>query len=297
MTGYGGVSLHENGVTVFVEIKTVNNRYLKVSQRISESYGILESRIENLIRETLRRGSVNIFVRISLEKTGADFSINKEVLKQYINQIREAEEELGINTMSQPGQLAGQAVLLPGVTQESVASEDRAESVWPFVERAVVAAIKKLDGMRLAEGESMAVDLIENCRLLMKCIQEVETFAPEVVEQYRLRLTERVERIMTESQLTLDPADLIREAALFADKSDISEEIVRFKSHLKQFDDTIKKDNSQEGCGRKLDFLTQELFRETNTIGSKANDAKITNRVVEMKTIIERIREMVQNVE
>jgi len=297
MTGYGGATVRENGVTVFVEIKTVNNRYLKVSLRVSDGYAALESRVENLVRESLKRGTVNVSVRITREKTEGDYAINEDVLKRYVRQLQQIESELGVaNNL-----VLSQMVTLPGVAEESVPSEDRTEKVWPIVEQTVKLALGKLDEMRFAEGRSMVDDLSENCRQLSELIEKISVLAPNVVEQYRLRLTERVERIMADHQLVLDPTDLIREVAVFTDKSDISEEIVRFRSHLIQFGDVMKdvmkKENPKDGCGRKLDFLTQEMFRETNTIGSKANDAEITKNVVEMKTIIERVREMVQNVE
>jgi uncharacterized protein (TIGR00255 family) len=144
------------------------------------------------------------------------------------------------------------------------------------------------------EGRSMAADISANLETLRQLVRNVEILAPNVAPQYRQRLLERIGKIMEEQNQTLNETDIIREVALFADRVDISEETVRFRSHLEQFESAIA---SPESCGRKLDFLTQELFRETNTMGSKANDAQITKNAVEMKTVIERIREMVQNVE
>lgn len=293
MTGYGGVSFAENGITVFVEIKTVNNRFLKVSLRTSESYSALESRIEAMVRESLLRGTVNLNLRVTREKSMSDYGINREVLESYVQQLRATAEKLGLSSEICLSEL----VALPGVTEEVLPEEDKTEKVWPVVKQAVQQVLDKLNNMRRCEGESMVIDLTENCMKLSELIQQIEKSAPNVVEQYRLKLTERVERIMTEHQMTVEPTDLIREVAIFADKSDISEEIVRFKSHLNQFEKTLKSVPSNEGHGRKLDFLTQEMFRETNTIGSKANDSNITNHVVQMKTTIERIREMVQNIE
>jgi uncharacterized protein (TIGR00255 family) len=148
--------------------------------------------------------------------------------------------------------------------------------------------------MREAEGESMKRDLTENLNELRRLIGEVEALAPAVVENYRRRLTERVAKILADEGATLEPSDLIREIAVYTDRVDISEEIVRFYSHLKQFEETME---TEATCGKKLDFITQEMFRETNTIGSKANSPDVLARVVEMKSGIERIREMVQNVE
>jgi uncharacterized protein (TIGR00255 family) len=183
------------------------------------------------------------------------------------------------------------------VVKDSIASDDKAGIVWPILEEAVSLAINELQTMRRKEGESMVTDLRENCRQLGEWIAQIEQFVPRVAEQYRAKLHERIGRVMAEQNLTLEPADLIREVALFADRSDISEEIVRFRSHLTQFNGVIEESTPKDGCGRRLDFLTQEMFREVNTIGSKANDSDITKVVVELKTVIERIREMVQNIE
>ena len=293
MTGFGGVSVANNGITVFVEIKAVNNRFLKVSLRTNEGYSALEPRIEGIARESLLRGTVNLNLRITREKSMADYSINSEMLEYYARRLQSVGEAMGLANEIRLSEL----VALPGVAEEAMPDEDKTEKVWPVVEQAVREAMNKLNVMRRNEGDAMVVDLKENTQRLAEQIRIIEEAAPTVVDQYRIKLTERVERIMAEHKMTVEPADLIREVAIFADKSDISEEIVRFKSHLKQFETTMQSDRSNEGHGRKLDFLTQELFRETNTIGSKANDSVITNHVVQMKTIIERIREMVQNIE
>ena len=151
-----------------------------------------------------------------------------------------------------------------------------------------------MTAMRAEEGRAMAADLAANCRRSPGELEAIDARAPLVVDRYRARLTERLTKMLAEYQITLEPADLIREISIFAERSDISEEIVRLRSHLEQFDDTL---DLPESSGRKLEFLTQEMFRETNTIGSKANDVQIARHVIEIKAAIERIREMIQNVE
>jgi uncharacterized protein (TIGR00255 family) len=184
---------------------------------------------------------------------------------------------------------------LPGVIEIDMdQSDDELEAVWDVVKRAGRGALKNLQSMRQAEGESMTADLIANVKQLKEMVGQVELLVPQVAEQYRKRLEERVGKILSEQGAVLNPADLVREVAVYADRCDVSEELVRLRSHLAQFDTALQ---SKESCGRKLDFLTQECFRETNTVGSKANDAEITKYVVDMKTVIERMREMVQNVE
>ena len=292
MTGFGSATVRLDDISVSVEVKAVNNRYLKISLRTSDGYASLEPGIENLLRGTLRRGTITVFVRIVRQGNVSDYEINEPVLSHYVAQIQKL-GQLGFDSEFARSQL----LRLPGVIKETIASDDKAGVVWPVLETAVTQAIDELQTMRRKEGASMATDLRENSRQLNEWIAQIEQFVPRVAEQYRARLNERISRVMAEQNLALDPADLIREVALFADRSDISEEIVRFRSHLVQFNGVTEESSPKDGCGRRLDFLTQEMFRETNTIGSKANDSDITKVVVELKTIIERIREMVQNIE
>ena len=182
---------------------------------------------------------------------------------------------------------------LPGVVSENDDSS-RFENVWPLVESALNEAVEKLIAMRTTEGQAMKDDLLENCKLIAQEVKHVKKLAPEVATSYAKRISERVNQLLQEHNVSVGPSDLVREIGVFAEKVDISEELVRLDSHLQQFQ-TIA--DSPETNGRKLDFLTQELLRETNTIGSKANNAGIANHVVEIKAIIERIREMGQNVE
>ncbi len=291
MTGFGASSVRSGDLTVSTEIKTVNNRYLKVSLRVSDGYGLFEPRIESLVREKISRGTVNITVRIAKEYRSGDAKINEALLKTYFEQVQAIGESLGVHAAPSLDKF----LELPGIVQEDqLLSEETAKLVEQILFRSVEEAIAELQKMRKVEGESMRIDLSANLGLLEMEIAAVEKLAPTVVKQYRSKLSDRIGKVMNENNLLLDMADLAREIALFVDKSDISEEIVRFRSHLVQFATVLEKEDC---CGRKLDFLTQEMFRETNTIGSKSNDAEITKHVIEMKTGIERIREMLQNVE
>jgi uncharacterized protein (TIGR00255 family) len=183
---------------------------------------------------------------------------------------------------------------LPGVVHEPHAEHEEIELQWPKIEAVVAAALAHLGQMRVDEGRRMAVDLMANARAIAAELSKVEARAPAVVDAYRGRLTERLNKLLAEVGVQSQPADIVREVALFAERTDVSEEIVRLKSHLEEFNSVMAAEESQ---GRKLDFLIQEMFRETNTIGSKANDAEIARHVIEIKTAIERMREMVQNVE
>jgi uncharacterized protein (TIGR00255 family) len=185
-------------------------------------------------------------------------------------------------------------LLLPGVVVEQPTLAADLAQDWPLIEAKLKAALANLTRMRMQEGDAMAADLAENCRQIGGQLTHIEARASLVVDSYRERITERLQKTLEQYQITLDPADLIKEVSIFAERSDISEEVVRLRSHLEQFDQLLR---VEESSGRKLEFLTQEMFREANTIGSKANDVPIARHVIEIKAAIERIREMIQNVE
>lgn len=294
MTGFGAAVCREQGVGVSVELKTVNNRYFKLALRMSDGYSALETAVEPLIRSKIERGTVNASIRIHREKRDSDYRLSLPALRSYYEQLVRLNAQLGLNG-DQHAPRIDRLVGLPGVADvDSDRNDNENETVRTVLEKALREALDRLDEMRRTEGESMAKDLRSNLGQLQEMVGKVEELAPGVAPGYRLKLMERIGKVMSETGLTVAEADLVREVALFADRCDISEETVRFRSHLEQFGTAL---DGKESCGRKLDFLTQELFRETNTIGSKANDAEITRNVVEMKTVIERIREMVQNVE
>jgi len=177
---------------------------------------------------------------------------------------------------------------------DSASDHADAEADWPLIGEAVESAMKNMDTMRREEGRAMAVDLAANCAVVAQELDAIEERAPLVGDSYRARLTERLTKTLADFQISLAPGDLVREISIYAERSDISEETVRLRSHLEQFKSTLE---LPESSGRKLEFLTQEMSRETNTIGSKANDVQISRHVIEIKSALERIREMIQNVE
>ena len=181
---------------------------------------------------------------------------------------------------------------LPGVIEENL--EDDSEEIWETIKQAVVESLQKLTEMRSQEGAAMEKNMLQNCDEVRGHLDQIQELAPGVIENYSQKLADRISGLLSGRDITAQPADIIKEVGIFAERVDISEEIVRLKSHLQQFRAVIGGDQSN---GRKLDFLVQEMLRETNTIGSKANDAEIATGVVAIKTAIERIREMVQNVE
>jgi len=290
MTGHGEAQRQQDGVRVAVELRTVNNRFLKVSLRVSEGYGGLEPQIEALVRNRLHRGTVTVSVRVDRESSPDDFQLNEVVLASYYRQLREVGQRAGW-----AGDVRIDSVLtLPGVVAENAQHRLDAETVWPLVETTLTEALQSLSRMRADEGAAMGRDLHANCEAIVADLEQIEQRAPLVVEAYRKRLLERLNKLLEEFGLEIQPADVVREVGLFTDRSDISEEIVRLRSHLQQFESIAR---TEQASGRKLEFVIQEMQRETNTIGSKANDAEIARHVVEIKTAIERIREMIQNIE
>jgi uncharacterized protein (TIGR00255 family) len=290
MTGFGEARRQEDEIAVAIELRTVNNRYFKLSLRISEGYSSLEPQIEAAVRQQVKRGTVSATVRIDRRALPDENLLNLEVLHSYRKQLElyQAERQLP------RGVAVEQLLSLPGVIREPDVTSDYAESARALVQATLEEALVRLAEFRGDEGRAMGVDMSGNCQQIGSELDKVSARAPMLVENYRNRLHERVASLLEEYQVTLQPADLIREVSIFAERSDISEEIVRLRSHLEQFSTIMA---AQESAGRKLEFLIQEMFREVNTIGSKSSDVEIARSVIEMKTAIERLREMIQNVE
>lgn len=291
MTGFGNSSQSSDLASVSVELKAVNNRYLKVSMKLPDVAARFESDVEKLIRENILRGSVQLSFQIRRNGASAGYAIDSEVLQAYVNQLAGVRESL-----KYPEETPALADLLqlPGVIAEAGFSGDAAESIWPLMKAAVTEALQQFHEFRLVEGESMRVDLSHQCDTIETQLAEVETKAPDVVSLYREKLLERVRKAIGDTEVPVEDKDVIREVAMFADRCDINEEITRLRSHIQQFVAFL---NGDKSLGRKLEFVSQEMFREINTIGSKANNVGIAHCVVEMKSAIERIREVLQNVE
>jgi len=290
MTGFGEAHCRRDGLAVSVEVRTINSRYFKIAIRIAEGYGALEPQIESILRRRVRRGTIQVSVRVDRAHPAEAYRINKEVLNSYRQQIEAMHREWHI---SQPVSLES-LLLLPGVVDESCLGGSMAAEDWPAIRETLEAAIDNMDRMRLEEGRAMAADLEVNARAAAACLDVIQQRGPLVVDAYRARLEDRLRKTLVEFQIALDPADLIKEVSLYGERIDISEEIVRLRSHLEQFRGLL---DLPECSGRKLEFLTQEMFREANTIGSKASDVEISRQVIEIKAAIERIREMIQNIE
>lgn len=292
MTGFGNASHSSDEASVSVELKAVNNRYLKVSMRLPDAVARFESDVEKLIREHIARGSVQLSFRIKTNASSNGFSINADVLNGYVRQLSEFEATSQYGGDRQPA--LADLLMLPGVIAETEIATDVEKTVWPLLKEALLECLKQFHAFRQQEGESMKVDLSLQCSTIETQLAEVEQKAPEVVTSYRDKLLERVRKTIGDTEIPIEDKDVIREVAMFADRCDINEEITRLRSHIQQFEAFL---NGEKSLGRKLEFVSQEMFREINTIGSKANNVGIAHCVVEMKAAIERIREVLQNVE
>lgn len=289
MTGFGEAHGQDTNVAVTVELRSINSRYFKLNLRAPEGFSALEPRIEGALRKHVRRGTVQLTLRVDRQSSADDYRINDRVLLGYRQQL----EQLGMNPETDPVRLDA-LLALPGVVDESEDRGKNAAEFWPLIESVLLNALTNLAKMRSDEGQAMATDLLSNCEFIAEQVETITGRTGIVVENYRSRLTTRMQKLLADYDVTIEAADVAREVGMFAERCDISEEIVRLKSHLQQFRGVLE---SQDGAGRKLEFLTQEMFRETNTVGSKANDSEIAKYVIEIKAAVERMREMVNNVE
>ena len=260
--------------------------------RLPEIATKFESDVEKLIREQIARGSVQLSFRIRLDGVRGGHKINAAALESYMRQLSAVQTSLNLSPDNQPE--LSDLLQLPGVIEEAEVAVDIGECIWPLIKSTVEEALTHFHEFRSIEGESMRHDLKLQCGAIASQVNEVEKQAPLVVAEYREKILERVRKAIADTDVQLDDKDVIREVATFADRCDINEEITRLRSHIQQFHAFIDSDKS---LGRKLEFVGQEMFREINTIGSKANNVSIAHAVVEMKAAIERIREVLQNVE
>ncbi len=291
MTGFGRGECEKLGRQFTVEIKTVNHRYLEPSIRMPHQFQALEATVRGILKERIARGKADISIRYTnhSDEQGTVW-VNETKLAEYVSALRKAGEAVGLTD-----DLALSKVLnLPGVVESEMAEEDLDE-IKVILTEALGMAIDDLDAMRLREGETLKLDFQAKLNELEEHVNEIEKIAPRVVEGYKARLYERMDQYLDKAKAQqLDDGRLETEVTLFADRCCIDEELTRLHSHIKQYRQLIAK---KEPIGRQLDFLTQELNRESNTIASKSNDLDITRHALAMKNIIEKIREQIQNIE
>ena len=289
MTGFGDAAAERDGTHYSVEIRSLNNRFFKPVIKLPDNVSGLEPELESMLREQLGRGSITYVLKMRLDSADAAYHINTQALKSYLEQLQQVK---GIDRLVQID--LASLVQLPGVCQEPRDESDEIEKHGPTIRDLTKKAIAKLQAMREREGNSLFNELMKHVNVVATNLREIEKRAPFVIEDYHKRLSQRVSQLLSKAELKVNEVDLIKEVAVFAERADIAEEIQRLSHHLAAFEEACRKD---EHAGRKLDFITQEMLREANTIGSKANDAAIAKSIVEIKGAIDRLKEQVQNVE
>jgi uncharacterized protein (TIGR00255 family) len=290
MTGYGEARWQSEQLSLSIELRALNNRYLKVSVRAPDPYHLLEAEFEKVIRRQVKRGTIQLQLRCERQAVAQDFRINAVALASYAQQICDiaAQHEWSSDA------ILSQVLTLPGVVPEAGSLAFKLHDDWSLIEKVLLEALGQLNAMRQEEGRAMGQELLGFRGVIAAHLDVIRGRAPQVATAFRDRLLERVRSLLKGVDVEIDRDDLIREVSIFAERSDIAEEVVRLATHLDHFQEIMKE---EESPGRKLEFLTQEMFREANTIGSKASDVEISREVVEIKGALEKIRELIQNVE
>ena len=289
MTGYGESIVQNEQGYCRVEIRSVNNRHFKLTLRCPDGFLQKETEFERLLRDTISRGTVYLSVKLDDQGAHTGPRLNTDLLKTYWNQLNDVCTELKV-----PSPDPSRLLNLPGVLRDDQFDSEMVERLWPLVEQAVQAAASHLQEFRVKEGASTATELRSLLESIERGLKEIIVLAPQVSRDYHEKLVARTRELLSSADVKVESSDVLREVAIYADRCDIHEEITRLRSHISQFLTLIDKGAAP---GRKLDFLCQEMFREVNTIGSKANHIGLSHSAVDIKSSIERIREIVQNVE
>ena len=288
MTGYGRATYEIDAREYVVEIKSVNNRYSDISIKIPRSISFLEDKIKKLISNSITRGKVEVFITFTNNSdVGRSVEINREIAKRYIEEMRKLAVEENINANIEVIDIMKMPDVL-NIKIDKTAEELISEELMKCTNEAITNFI----AMRETEGEKIKEDLEKRINLILEKINKINLISTGLVEEYIVKLEKRVNELL--KQNVVDEARLAQEIVIYSDKCSVEEEITRMRSHVSQFLSLLDKENSN---GKKIDFLLQEMNRETNTIGSKANNLEITNYVVDIKTELENIREQVQNIE
>lgn len=288
MTGFGRAQKEIDGYVISVEIKSVNHRYFEFSSRVPRQYSFLDEKLKSFVNSKVSRGKIECYVSIeALNTDTADVVVNHTLANAYVNALKEIavtynlKDDYGASTISRFPEVL--------VLRKS---EDDEEKLWGYVKDVCSEAIDKFIDMRTVEGSKMKDDIYSRGQFILDCVSYIEERSPQTVKEYNDKLVERVHELL--GDVSLDESRILQEVAIYADKVAVAEETVRLRSHIEQLNTFI---SSDEPVGRKMDFLVQEINRETNTIGSKANDVNIARKVVDIKAEVEKIREQIQNIE
>lgn len=290
MTGFGRGEYSDGKRNVIAEIKTVNHRYADVNVKMPKRYSFAEEKIKAIVKERVKRGKVEVSIIVeNLTEEDTTVKLNTLVASQYVENLKELQK-----TYDLKGDIDIQLVANMPDVLKAIPDVENEEEVTTVINGAVAEAAKALDDMRGIEGTKLAEDLLMRGDLIRDLVKKIDTRAPKVAEEYTQKLLNRIKELIGD-QVDVPEDRILVEAAVFADKANITEELVRLDSHMIQLKNIL---NSSDGpCGKKLDFLVQEMNREANTIGSKSNDMEITALMLETKSEIEKIREQVQNIE
>lgn len=289
MTGFGIGEYKNDSYNVSVECKAINHKYLDINPRLPRKISFLEDKLRLLVKDYLSRGRIDLFIKFeTVKSSGVKLQYDDELASQYYDILRRIKRDFDIEDDIKVTDIAK----FPDIITASESEEDE-ELLWDMLSEATEISLKKLCEMRTLEGEKLEEDILNRTVILEKAILDIEKYSDSVVKEYKDKLNGKISEIL-EDPSVLDESRLAQEVAIYADKSNITEEIVRFKSHINQLRNTVKKDDT---IGRKMDFLIQEMNREVNTIGSKSSNIDITNLVIDVKAELEKIREQIQNIE
>jgi uncharacterized protein (TIGR00255 family) len=289
MTGYGRKELSSAGIHATIEIRSVNNRFIDIQIKAPRSLASLEPRIKKAVQDRCSRGRIDVFItRNGDRETSGRLAVDQALVEQYVAVMRDLKERFGLSGEVNLSMVSS----FPGVINTTEDKEDL-EQFWPALSEGLEHALKELDGMRIDEGNALVQDMNRRLDLIEGLMHEVELLSPSTVEQARKRMSEVLARLLNEQP---DPVRLTQEIAILAERTDVTEELTRLSSHLRQFRLLIS-GTTIEPVGRKLDFLLQEMGRESNTIASKAMNSQIAHHVVDIKAELEKIREQAQNIE
>ena len=288
MTGYGRAAETLDGMAITVEIKSVNHRYFEFSSRTPRAYGFLDEKLKNFFQTSISRGKVECYVQLeSLEEADVQVHLNTSLVQGYLNAFRELSEHFGLDNDVRVSTLSRNSDFFS--VHKAEADEDR---VWNAVKAVAQQALAQFLEMRTREGERLREDVLSRAAAILDNVAFIEQRSPETVREYNEKLLQRMRTVLEDTHV--DEQRLLTEAAIYADKVAVAEETVRLRSHIDQLHELFE---SKEAVGRKLDFLVQEINREANTIGSKAQDVEIARRVIDIKAEVEKIREQIQNIE
>lgn len=290
MTGFGRERTVIDGKEYLIEIRSVNSRYCELTTKLPRSFTYLEEKLKSLIKGNVNRGKVEVFLSVmDVEGRETTVTVNTPVVKNYLEEMRKCSSELGL-----PDNLMLSDIFRMTDAFTVVRPEYDEEAIWNNVKTVCTAALSEFSQMREKEGEKLKADILEKIENIERMTGEVEKLSPETTAAYRQRLTDKLNEVLSANGVAADEQRILTEAAIFAEKTAVDEETVRLRSHFKQFREMTE---AKEPIGRKLDFLVQELNRESNTIGSKCQDLRVTKLVIDMKSEIEKIREQIQNIE